>query len=257
MSDLNERLRILDLIEKGEISADEGVRLLQELPADDSTDTSADLPASLPSGQTSSPEKPVEPIMMPGAPKPPVSPEVEDDAGQEKFSTVEPAVAVQDPADTASRTQPSKIPPEMLKWQRWWMIPLWFGVGITILGGLLMYSVLKGSGVGFWLLCSSLPFLLGVLVIGVAWWSRTARWLHIRIDQKPGHKPQHIALSFPIPIHVAGWFLRRFGNRIPNLKNTSLDEIIVALGDSTSPDTPLFIDVDEGEDGERVRVYIG
>jgi hypothetical protein len=43
----------------------------------------------------------------------------------------------------------------------------------------------------------------------------------------------------------------------PRLKDTNVDELIVALNDSVTRDEPLFIDVQEGADGERVQVYIG
>ena len=89
--------------------------------------------------------------------------------------------------------------------------------------------------------------------------SRTARWIHVRVNT--GHAsrewPRKISLSFPLPIRLTAWFLRAFGQFIPDLKKTGVDELILALEDNTSPENPLFVDVHEGEDGERVQVYIG
>ena len=85
----------------------------------------------------------------------------------------------------------------------------------------------------------------------------SASWLHIRIRQKPGERPQTIALSFPLPIRITAWFLRNFGSRIPKLKETGLDELILALGKNATPQAPFYIEVNEGEDGEQVQVYIG
>ena len=40
--------------------------------------------------------------------------------------------------------------PEIERWKRWWMIPLWVGVGITVIGGLLMVWAYQASGFSFW-----------------------------------------------------------------------------------------------------------
>ena len=131
-------------------------------------------------------------------------------------------------------------------------------MGITIVGGVLMYAAMQATGTSsFWFACAWLPFLLGIAVIVLAWSSRNVRWIHIRVRQSPGERPQTIALSFPIPIRLTAWILRHFGHHIPNMEHTGLDEIILALGDKTSPETPFYVEVDEGEDGEKVEIYIG
>ena len=133
---------------------------------------------------------------------------------------------------------------------------MWVGVGITTISALFMYWAFSASGYGFWFACMWFPFLFGVLVMALAWSSRTSRWLHVRVHQKPGQKPERIAISLPIPLRLTAWFLRIFGHKIPNMGNTSLDEVIMAL-DATSPDAPFYVEVNEGDDGERVEVYIG
>ncbi len=120
-----------------------------------------------------------------------------------------------------------------------------------------MSQTYLSSGFGFWFVCATLLLLFGLLVMLLAWQSRTAPWLHLRIEQKPGERPQRIAFSFPIPIQPAVWFVRVFGNRIPSLRNTSLDEVLLAVGETTSSENPISIQVDEGEDGEKVEIYIG
>ena len=234
MSEANERLHVLSMIENGKITAAEGVRLLQALDAGES-ELASGADAPLPAGSQADHDAPAQPA--------------------DSFTSQQDRAG--DSGVPASGSEAPSIPPEMRRWRNYWMIPLWIGVGITILGGLLMNSILQASGVGFWFLCGSLPFLIGLAIIVVAWWSRTARWLHLRVDQKPGEKPQHIALSFPVPIRLASWGIKTFGDRIPGLKNTSVDEILTAVETTTNPDNPLFIDVNEDEDGERVRVYIG
>ena len=157
------------------------------------------------------------------------------------------------------KAEPSPPMPEMGKWRQWWLIPLWIGLGMTVFGGLLMDWAYSAGGFTFWFFCASLPFMLGVIVAALASASRTARWIHIRVNT--GHAsqewPRKISLSFPLPIRLTAWFLRVFGQFIPDLKKTGVDELIRALEDTTSPENPLFVDVHEGEGGERVQVYIG
>jgi len=169
---------------------------------------------------------------------------------------------VADPASQAvieplAPTGPATLPDDARKWKRWWMVPVWIGVGITVFGGLFMYLALQSSGIGFWFVCASTPFILGLLVIVLGWGSRNAPWLHLRVQQPPGEKPERIAFSMPLPIRPAAWFVRTFGRWIPSMKEYSIDEMILAVGDKTSPENPLYIVVDEDETGEKVEIYIG
>ncbi|OQY30242.1 MAG: hypothetical protein B6243_10635 [Anaerolineaceae bacterium 4572_5.2] len=81
--------------------------------------------------------------------------------------------------------------------------------------------------------------------------------LHLRVQQKPGSKPERFAISFPLPIRLTAWGLRVFGRFIPNMDATGLDKVILALKDSTDEDAPLIVNVDDSEDGERVQIFIG
>ncbi len=228
MADENGRMRILEMIERGEVTAEEGLRLLQALMEDESEEA---LPAL------------EEPALA--------SQETLEAEQQEPTPTEaeEPEVISDQPAD--------RMPPEAEKWRSYWMIPLWIGVGITIIGGLLMYRAQTTSGLGFWFVCASIPFILGLLLLVLAFQSRTAPWLHLRVQQKPGQSPQRIAFSFPIPVRLAAWALRTFGHRIPAMEDTPIDEVILALGETRKAGTPLYIQVDEGEDEDKVEIFIG
>lgn len=239
MSEKNERLQILEMIDNGTITPDEGARLLKALSGaprnEEDPSNSGEEPYLL------DPETPVEQSRPSPIPEDQTTSEPHFDVGNE------PEVL-----DTPF------VPHDADKWRRWWTIPLWIGVGITIVGGVLMYAAMQAAGASsFWFACAWLPFLLGIAVIVLAWSSRSARWIHIRVRQSPGERPQTIALSFPIPIRLTAWILRHFGHYIPNMEHTGLDEIILALGDKTSPETPFYVEVDEGEDGEKVEIYIG
>ena len=194
----NERMHILQMIEDGEISAADGLRLLDALSAGAAAET-------LPAPTQNAPEADLE------------------------------------------------------HWRRWWMVPMGVGIGVLLVGALLMYAAFQASGLGFWFACASLPFAVGVLIMALAAGSRSARWLHVRVHTDPAANewPHNIALSFPLPIRLTAWLLRLAGPFIPQLKDHGLDELILALAETTSAEAPLYVDVDEGDGGERVQVYIG
>ena len=241
MSDADERMQILEMIASGKITAEQGNQLLAALNSSLEAEEDENL---LEAGATklATAEAAVyldeQPVL-----------EEEQPAGYQ------PQGEQAQEARSAASAPPS-LPPSAARWRSFWMIPLWIGVGITILGGYWMYSAQINQSVG-WFICASIPFLLGVLVIALAATSRTSPWLHLRVKQKEGERPQNIAFSFPIPVRLTAWGLRTFGHRIKGLQDTSVDEVIMALGTSTSPDNPLYIQVDEGDDEEKVEIYIG
>jgi len=140
-----------------------------------------------------------------------------------------------------------------------WKIPLSIGIFLTVLTAWGMYSIQQSAGTNFWFYCLTMWMMFGVAVIAVAGWSRTARWLFVDVEQPRGDRPRRIFLGFPLPIGLAGWFLRNFGHNIEGLHHTNVDEVIEAISMATSAtnDAPLIVSVDEGEDGDRVQVYIG
>ena len=228
LGEKNPRMQILEMIESGAITAEEGARLLQVI------EDEADQEVILDEGWQPLPEV----TSTDGAQAADESPIPE--TGE---------VIDEEPGFSAE-----EIDARIDKLRRWWLIPFWVGIGITIIGGLLMFWAYQASGLGFWFGCAWLPFLLGVAVMAFAVSSRTARWLHLRVHQKPGERPQTIAFSFPLPLRFAAWFVRNFGRFIPQLNRSGLDEMILALGRNTSPEMPFYVEVDEGDDGEKVQI---
>ncbi len=224
MSNEPERLQILEMIEKGIINAEEGVRLLNSLQGEGGEDT----PPMIASAATATAEIPAEPEVIKEPPA----------------------------AEKKAASAPFEFDEGIKRWRRWWWVPLSVGIGITVVSGLLMLLAYQKSGFGFWFACLWFPLLLGVIVISLGAASRTTRWLHVRVHQEPGEWPRTIAISMPVPIRFVAWVLRTFRSHIPNMDKTSLDEVILAL-EKTSPDQPFYVHVDEGESGEKVEVYIG
>jgi hypothetical protein len=156
-----------------------------------------------------------------------------------------------------SRAEAAPPDPGLERWRRWWIAPMVIGTGVLLVGALLMFAAYQAAGFGFWFLCAALPFTAGVLLMALAGFSQSARWIHIRVQTGRDEWPRNIAVSFPLPLRLTAWGLRTFGHRLPQLKQTGVDELILALGEHTSAQTPFYVDVDEGEGGEKVQVYIG
>jgi len=213
-----EREQILKMIEGGKISPEEGLKLMQVLDKDTPED---DLPVS----------------------------------------SVVDAPSPEHKAESSGMDADPKIARIKSIASRFWQVPLWIGVAIIVLSAAGMYALIQAGHMNFWFYCLIGPLLLGVLVIAAASGSRRARWIFVDVQQKPGERPQRIFLGFPLPLKLAAWFLRTFRGWIPamdeKLKHTNTDEILEIIESGLSSETPLVVNVDEGEEGERVKVYIG
>lgn len=256
MDNSAERIRILEMIDSGQINAEEGLRLLADLQdqADLEEDAGADLGEPISAA-----------VLPPALDASPVPGFV--DAAETVPSTAsgpgwEAAGAASPPAAEAP-VQPEIVDDvrrqDFERWKSYWMVPVWIGAAITVLGGLWMYWALQSRGLGFWFFCATIPFALGVIVLVIGAESRNARWLHLRVQQAPGERPQRIAFSFPLPIRFTAWFLRTFRTKIRGMENVpaDIDQMLVAMGEATSPDNPIYIKVDDDEDGDKVEIFIG
>jgi hypothetical protein len=138
------------------------------------------------------------------------------------------------------------------------LIPLWVGIILTVLSAWWMFSVQQNAGLNFWFFCLTMPFLLGVLLIALGAGGRSSRWLYVNVDRsRQNDWPKNITLALPLPLGLAGWFLRNFGSYIEGLKGTKVDEVIMAISAAKTVTGPLIVNVDEGDGGERVQVFIG
>ncbi len=216
---------LLQKIERGEISAQEGLRRLNAMENGDPEAAASEVVDA----------SQVEVVI--------------DNPGGETTASKRQAEAEKDRLSEAGLEQ------ELSRWKRWWTIPFWIGVVITLVSAGLMYWGFSAAGLswGFWL--AWIPFWLGTAILTVAWRSQAARWLHVRIRQKPGEKPARIAISMPLPLGFAAWVVRTFGKHIPNMKDQEIGLILETLDQAFSSQTPLYIHVNE--DDEDVQVYIG
>ncbi len=203
---MTERLKILKMLEAGEIGADDAVKLLAAIEA---------------------PEISVAPPSGPA----------EGEGGRL--------------GEAAPGSDPLAV--QRGRWAKFWVYPLMAGGAVLILGSLAMALVYATQAARGWLVCGWLPMILGLVVMLLAWWTRKAKWLHVRIRE--GGK-RTVALSFPLPLTFAAWVLRLLRPFVPQLKETGVDELILALRDSARDD-PISIDVQGAGDGEQIQLYIG
>jgi hypothetical protein len=141
--------------------------------------------------------------------------------------------------------------------RRFAMIPLWIGVIGTVLSAGLMFSAIQNSGFGFWFYCLTFPFLLGVLLIALSAGGMSTRWLFVDVRQRPGQKPERITLGFPAPLGLVSWFMRNFGHHMQGMDREKANEIAEMIRMTASSKSPLIVNAQDDEDGERVMVYIG
>jgi len=140
--------------------------------------------------------------------------------------------------------------------RRFAMIPLGTGIVLTILASYWLFVLVQSANYGFWFVFAWLPLLLGILLVALSAGGMNARWLYVNVDQEPGQRPQHITLGFPIPLGLLGWLLRNFGHYVRGMDRRGVNDILTLLETADSRG-PLIVNVDEGERGERVQVYIG
>jgi hypothetical protein len=187
---MSERLQILELIEAGEISVEEGARRLDALME---------------------------------------SPAVSE----------------------TPRTPPTPvIRPALVRWL--WQTVFWTGVALLVGGGLLVAAVYAWEFANGWLFCGWPLLAFGVLVVALGWWLQRAPWFSLRVREKGGRR---FAFAFPLPLGLVAWALRIARPFVPQLRETGVDELILAMQEELRDGRPFTVEVDEGENGEQVQIY--
>ena len=183
---------------------------------------------------------------------------LEQESAEDEIEVIESEASFGDDAGpSAGRSAGPEFEEVKARAKKFAMVPLWIGIGVTVLAAYWMFALVQASNYGFWFVCAWFPLLLGLLLIVLSAGGMNSRWLYVNVDQKEGERPQHITLGFPIPLGLVGWFLRTFGHFIRGMDRANVDAIMNAISLADNLDEPLIVNVDEGDDGERVQVYIG
>ncbi len=221
MSTNDERMIILEKIESGEISVEDGGFLLDAL--DGRRPLQAEAGYGLPpTDGTIAETVPIAGEVLAGA----------------AYSTVE----------------KSPLNEDFNRWKVWSWVAFGMAVLLTTLGALWIVEgwTVHPWGWGFWL--AWIPFWLGVFGMIATF---KARWVHIRIHQVHGKRPESIVISLPFSTRLVRIVLPFISPWLPEqLKGEDLAQLLVELENSLSSDEPVHIQVDE-PDGEHVEVYIG
>jgi hypothetical protein len=231
MAEAIQRVDILKKVQTGEITIDDGLRLLKELEGEGSSEPEAtELPASA-----------------------------------DGFS--QPV----DDFPRSAEPEPEERPHVSGFWKALWTVPTLLGVVISVLGAWWIYKgwTTGGPGWAFWL--AWLPFLLGLGITYLGAQFVTAPWMHLRVEERkhkededgknngqPEVVEKHtIVISIPMPFRMVGWFLRTFDRHLPeNVRGKRIDLLMNDLENAINHDEPMVIHVDE-EDGDKVDIYFG
>lgn len=135
-----------------------------------------------------------------------------------------------------------------------WMYPLGAGLVLLVLGSTVVMTMRQQQRVNAWTwLCGWIPLFVGLAVVTLAAWARTAHWIHLRVRDHG----KRIALSLPLPLGLAAVAMRIARPFVPQLRDTAIDEAILALRDGLKGNEGIIIDVQDDEEGESVQILFG
>jgi hypothetical protein len=97
--------------------------------------------------------------------------------------------------------------PDMDRYRHFWKIPFLVCLVVLLFFGFWLRGIYQSNEgaltFGFMFIWSF--FMLAFLATLLAFFSRTAAWLHVRVKEKEGRR---IAISFPLPLGLVGWGIK-------------------------------------------------
>lgn len=209
------RLEILQKIESGELSVEEGARLLNQLEAVQAVKAQASYAATADTAPDADPE------------------------------------VVATPAPVEGEFDQSTLP-DFRGFKVWsWAL---FGL-FTLITGISAWWMISSwqrhpFGWGFWL--SWIPFLLGILGMVTSF---NARWLHLRVTERENGEWKTFRLSFPLPLGIAVWALKSNPQWLPRgMRDKNLGVSLDELDKSFTPDQPFYLKVDEDDEHVEIFI---
>jgi hypothetical protein len=223
MSD-KQRSDVLEMINTGELSAAEGLRILEAMQRE---------------------------IAAPGADATPAAQPLADPAADE------PPPPLPSRGDVPPPGAPTPEIPRTFRYA--WVALTAAGAALALIFSAVFIGLWTTGWFGAFLsvLCLSPLTLLGVAIAAIGLISARAPWAHVRIDTGDERWPRRINLSVPLPLRPVGWLIRAFGRFVPALQRTVVDDVLSVLSQADFKREPIIVDVHEGENGERVQIVVG
>ena len=138
--------------------------------------------------------------------------------------------------------------------QPFWLAVVFAGLLSLLLGGSIVTAMYAQDRVDAWTwLCGWLPLSVGLLVVTLAVWARTAPWIHLRVKDRN----DHITISLPLPLELTAAVLRCARLFSARLRDSGIDKVMTAMEDGLRDGQPLTIEVDDEDEGDHVQIYIG
>jgi len=135
----------------------------------------------------------------------------------------------------------------------YWRQALFAGAIVMAVAGAVLADAYQRSGVTPWTwLFGWLPLFVGLAIVTLAAWARTARWVQMRVTSED----ERLAFSFPVPLDLGASVISFLQPLVPQMRHSGIDELILALRDGLPDDEPLTIEVSNEEHGEYVRIVI-
>ncbi len=135
-----------------------------------------------------------------------------------------------------------------------WLYPLAGGLILVVVGTVVVASMRQQQRVNVWTwLCGWIPLFVGLAVATLAAWARTAHWIHLRVR----NHGKGVALSVPLPLGLAAAVVRVARPYVPRLRDTGVDEAILALREGLQGNEDITIDVQDDDEGESVQILFG
>jgi hypothetical protein len=98
---------------------------------------------------------------------------------------------------------------------------------------------------------------LGIFCLTLALLRDQLPWIHIRIQTGSLSWPRRIVISIPFPVAIGARGVEVFGHWIPSMDREGAEQLAFVLRNLDLKTTPVSVLVDEGDDSERVEIYIG
>lgn len=210
-----QRLEILQKIESGELSVEEGFHLLNELEVTEAGGTQA------------------------------------ADAGYAQ--PIAGKILESNPSNESMDPEAGKSDlPDFKRFRKWsWVF---FGVFLllTAVSAWWMFSAWQNHpfGIGFWL--TWIPFSIGVLGMATSF---NARWLHLRVRDKKEGEWKTIRISLPMPLGIVSSVLRAKPGWLPaKMRDQHIGETLHVFHQSISHDQPFYIEVDEEDEHVEIFI---